>query len=267
MIVGGSQRLVLLEAGRDLVAQPLMHPGELGETRRRDRRGARTGACLLAHEGTRPIESGRRDAQPDVSPEDVRERHHRLRGDQCERGREDVVARHPGAQDEAGAAGAAHPEHVPGGCLLERRRVLPREHEDLIPRLGLRATPRRKEHIVRLERVRDRRALLLDRDRVIAAVDDRRDAATQVATRSYLRGRRRDEQLLGRELGQVLLVGRRAVEMVDHRPDLDVMHREHHSRSRAGAGELVASGRQRRERDLVAAEALGHVRREGSAAP
>ncbi|MFA9272708.1 MAG: hypothetical protein ACEQSX_18555, partial [Baekduiaceae bacterium] len=43
-------------------------------------------------------------------------------------------------------------------------------------RLGLRATPCREEHVVRFEGVRDRRALLLDGDRVSAVLDHRRDA-------------------------------------------------------------------------------------------
>jgi hypothetical protein len=110
--------------------------------------------------------------------------------------------------------------------------------------------------------LRHGRRLLLERDRVALRRGDGGDRAAHVAAGADLGGHRRDQALLLGKLGQVALEPRIRAEVTHDRRDLDLVHREHHRSRPAAAPELEAARRDRRERDLAAAELLWHERRQ-----
>jgi len=159
----------------------------------------------------------------------MRNRKHRLARNVREGDRHDLIGAAGGFERETQAACPPHPERVPFAGASQTHVGLAGEHEHLIGRCSVRGAPRRQEDVVGFLAVRDDRRLLGDAN-ARAVRFDRTDAAAQVASNSALGGRRRDEPLVLRELGEVVPEVRRGEPVAHQASDLDLVHRVDHGR-------------------------------------
>ena len=145
------------------------------------------------------------------------------------------------------------PIGVPRARLLERELVAVGEDDDLVAGLGVRRSAERREEVVGVGAVGDRRRLLLERGPAVVAGGDGRDRLAEVAAGADLGGHRCHQPLVPGDVAEVRLEPWRALGMAGDRRDLDLVHREDHRARAAPAAELEAGRRDRLERDATAA--------------
>src|SRR6185312_5627052 len=122
---------------------------------------------------------------PDAGPSQVRYGHHGLLMDLLVGDRQDLVDVTLCLQGEAGTAGAAHSERVPGEERLERVVLLEKGDQHLIRCRGIGRAPRNGDNAVGLGTVGDHCRTPLEADPRTAALHRRRARANVAATLTF----------------------------------------------------------------------------------
>ena len=156
-------------------------------------------------------------------------------------------------QLEAGAAGAAHAERLPCESGLQRVVVPGDGQHHLIGSGGVVGAAGDGDDAVRLGAVGNHRRVAHQRDLGAVALHRGRAEADVSAVLAF-RGRRRQQQLFGRDAAHQPFVPAAARAVADQARDLGLMHREDHPGRGAGAAERVAHVGHLGDRRAVAAE-------------
>jgi hypothetical protein len=214
-----------LQRRRDERAKRLQRCGGAGEMGR-PRRQLAAAAARVTQECARALDRAGGDAAPDAAPSEMGDRQHRAGMDLLIGRRQDLLGLARSFEDEAGAAGAAHAQRIPARQALQPV-IIPEERDQhLVRGCAIGRASRGGQDRIGLGAIRHHRRILLERH-APAGEPNRAGAGAQVAAAGSLRGRGRQQPLLGAQAPQHPAMPIAAAGMAHQDRHHDLVHREH----------------------------------------